>query len=482
MLLLKDKYAYVIIYLYNSEDKHMSEITDTSWVKDYLDLITTGKASPEELIAKKMPYINRPFYKYYSAPKDEKDDKKMYCINNLKNNILFLKDPSEFNDPFDCRIGMSTTKLYKYHCIRFFKSLNAYTPELEQQLDSLFCEANIKCVDIENARFICQNKIDQIIPQVANSLTTSGMVNSAVREGISMIFDKPPSITSSLLKGDMTVVKQQEYIDVLLRNNQVFRQHVANTKHKNITVDDALDAIIDNIKLRIEKYPDTCISGKEVNTSAPICKLNLATHLNKPTNIEQGIIDAFSDFRSFYSKMINIIQERIYSKFRVACLSERNDSTLMWSHYADDHKGVCFEYDFTHTKMVNPLYHYTRACLYHITYSNTRMDLADILTEPDIYEKLLNNEELPIDVFKKIYMSLLTKDVDWSYEKEWRIIMSDIPDQELPVPPVRKIFLGINVSEYAKKELIKIANEKRIPVFQMALSPNRFKLEWYPID
>mgnify|MGYP002227506002 FL=1 len=29
----------------------------------------------------------------------------------------------------------------------------------------------------------------------------------------------------------------------------------------------------------------------------------------------------------------------------VGCFSERNDSLLMWSHYADEHRGLCIGYN-----------------------------------------------------------------------------------------------------------------------------------------
>ena len=44
------------------------------------------------------------------------------------------------------------------------------------------------------------------------------------------------------------------------------------------------------------------------------------------------------------------IDKQIYEmkkKFRVACFTENNIFPLMWSHYADSHKGLCLEYDLT---------------------------------------------------------------------------------------------------------------------------------------
>jgi len=37
----------------------------------------------------------------------------------------------------------------------------------------------------------------------------------------------------------------------------------------------------------------------------------------------------------------------VRNSFRIVCFSETYQSILMWSHYADQHRGFCIEYDFT---------------------------------------------------------------------------------------------------------------------------------------
>jgi hypothetical protein len=37
--------------------------------------------------------------------------------------------------------------------------------------------------------------------------------------------------------------------------------------------------------------------------------------------------------------------EALCQSYRVYCLSEVCDSSLMWAHYADSHQGVCLEFD-----------------------------------------------------------------------------------------------------------------------------------------
>jgi Protein of unknown function (DUF2971) len=80
---------------------------------------------------------------------------------------------------------------------------------------------------------------------------------------------------------------------------------------------------------------------------------------------------------------------------RVYCLSERCDSSLMWSHYTVSHTGICLEFDalaapFTHAAKV----------IYRATYP--AFDVTAPGTEP-----------------------LLTKSDVWAYESEWRIISEE---------------------------------------------------------
>ena len=48
--------------------------------------------------------------------------------------------------------------------------------------------------------------------------------------------------------------------------------------------------------------------------------------------------------------------ERTKKDALATCFSKRNDSILMWSHYADSHKGVCFEFDYESPYFYDVLY------------------------------------------------------------------------------------------------------------------------------
>lgn len=91
------------------------------------------------------------------------------------------------------------------------------------------------------------------------------------------------------------------------------------------------------------------------------------------------------------------IQESVF----IACFSEKNNSMLMWSHYGDEHRGICVGY-------------------------NLRELIMNYNCFPVIYStKMPQEKDLNILDNNMLYQSILTKSEDWKYEFEWRIIDID---------------------------------------------------------
>ena len=98
--------------------------------------------------------------------------------------------------------------------------------------------------------------------------------------------------------------------------------------------------------------------------------------------------------------------ENLRTKMGIACLSEAYDSLLMWAHYANNHCGMCVEYElleFNRQLGFSPV---------PVVYSNERVSIHTI-------------ETLERDIQGLFVESLTSKSPEWSYEKEWRIIRDD---------------------------------------------------------
>jgi hypothetical protein len=94
-------------------------------------------------------------------------------------------------------------------------------------------------------------------------------------------------------------------------------------------------------------------------------------------------------------------KEKINKKLGILCFSDRFSNPLMWSHYADKHKGIALGFDI-------PM-----AFLTKVVYTNIR---PKIIYDP-IERKFSDIEEM-----KSILIG--NKFIDWKYESEYRMAVS----------------------------------------------------------
>lgn len=95
---------------------------------------------------------------------------------------------------------------------------------------------------------------------------------------------------------------------------------------------------------------------------------------------------------------------------RVLCVTETKDNVVMWSHYADEHRGVVLE-----LRCIDEIDNNLLAAR-KVNYSRK---FPSFLSS-ESYVKHLTGEE-PLDLPKLSWEIAFTKHVDWSYEKEWRV-------------------------------------------------------------
>jgi hypothetical protein len=93
------------------------------------------------------------------------------------------------------------------------------------------------------------------------------------------------------------------------------------------------------------------------------------------------------------------IEADIQGRYRVYCLTTKPADTLMWSHYAENHTGICLEFRCDNAVLSSAL-----KVLYCEAYPS--LDLAD--NDP-----------------QTVLLPLLAKATDWSYEDEYRLIAQE---------------------------------------------------------
>lgn len=135
-----------------------------------------------------------------------------------------------------------------------------------------------------------------------------------------------------------------------------------------------------------------------------------AEHLQ---DIWPGDKEAFELLRG---KVLELIQD-----IGICSFSGLPDHMLMWSHYADHHRGFCIEYDCREGTKLRELAHKVR-----YEDSLPRLTAADFAPP---------NSEKTLDVL------WLTKSTSWSYEQEWRVMMAKgNKDYQAPSSLVSVIF------------------------------------------
>ena len=168
--------------------------------------------------------------------------------------------------------------------------------------------------------------------------------------------------------------------------------------------------------------------------------------------------------------------EDVRSRIRIACLSERWESLLMWGHYGQSHRGVCIEYevkiDVGAKARVAPVsvdYVIQRPT---VTYLELMEYFASARNaeRPEFF-----NAERVARTFDSI---ALTKPKDWEYEREWRIMdVSDSAAGYFRVASLepKSILLGANHSQEVL-EIVRSVAAGRVVIEVVSLDNRQFAL------
>ena len=120
-------------------------------------------------------------------------------------------------------------------------------------------------------------------------------------------------------------------------------------------------------------------------------------------------------------KMTASIWQLNAERWRLYCLSPHPDSTLMWSHYANRHRGICLEFDTS-----VPIFGGALQVIYR--------------------ESLPPISASSFEDWGKIASMLVEKSSDWRYENEYRVLARDVMADALPsdfLPITDKDFLQL---------------------------------------
>lgn len=137
---------------------------------------------------------------------------------------------------------------------------------------------------------------------------------------------------------------------------------------------------------------------------------------------------------------------RARQEMGICSLSELKDSEEMWTNYADGEKGYCIEYDLQGYENVN--------LLFPVVYQDNReTNIVINMVAAFIGQMVVGMSYGQIKADRSQFIRMfLTKDTKWAYQKEWRLL-GDAYDK-LPAPTIHAIFLGKNMDDQNKKQIL----------------------------
>lgn len=156
--------------------------------------------------------------------------------------------------------------------------------------------------------------------------------------------------------------------------------------------------------------------------------------------------------------------------YKMACFSQEFNSILMWSHYADSHKGFCIEYDLTRNEKNKQLFDN----LFPVIYSD---DISDITNDMLSAENDGITDKFIWSIYNK---ALLRKSATWKYENEWRLIYAcshEDKDFASEFFSIKKVYLGKNMPAKERQKIIDFCRENKIPYCGMNINHNKFEME-----
>lgn len=140
------------------------------------------------------------------------------------------------------------------------------------------------------------------------------------------------------------------------------------------------------------------------------------------------------------------------SDIGISSFSDTCENELMWAHYAGNYSGICIEY-------------YPLRMLSELSRNHkiVRVGYGDSPPRISIKEKAVAERKM-----------LSHKKFSWSYEREWRVL-GPRGKAFITNNCIHRVYLGIRITPFRRKKLLRALNEKNIPGWEMDVKPGEYK-------
>lgn len=187
--------------------------------------------------------------------------------------------------------------------------------------------------------------------------------------------------------------------------------------------------------------------------------------------------DISRDIEKFQNGLNEIIKSSL-AHSRVLCMSETHMNVVMWSHYAEQHRGAVIKLNCSDEVDDNLL------MARRVTYTETFPDFVSV--DDWVADKFGLKE---IDISRLAFDLAYIKHNDWIYEREWRVHIPLLPSEpcgdgkslfEKDLSVFGALYLGCRMPIATQKRLIEIAQRKypHMEIYRGSQSKHSFTLEF----
>lgn len=157
--------------------------------------------------------------------------------------------------------------------------------------------------------------------------------------------------------------------------------------------------------------------------------------------IPEAFINQFTK-KTFCQKKFYDILEQNGGALKICSFTQNFENEIMWAHYAENSKGICFEFDFTSIQNIENT-------LKQVNYTNAT-PVANELTLEELHRLFTIKREA------------------WRYEEEWRLLVHNYSYLKFEPINLKRILFGSRISKERKEEIktICLSNNLEHVVFQ----------------
>ncbi len=170
-----------------------------------------------------------------------------------------------------------------------------------------------------------------------------------------------------------------------------------------------------------------------------------------------------SDRDPVLQDMLSATHQLVETILGITCFTAVSDSILMWSHYADSHRGLCLKFD--------------------VGILQKTLGMALPVTYQDEYPVVKPFTQSNSERFKR---SILTKSRLWTYEKEYRLIVPGRVRESVNFPSeaLTSVIFGAKMLPDHRDQIIGWVQrrESEVAYHEAKLKPTDYGVDIVPLD